>query len=78
MIPANLLQIPITLILRAALSIGPIIVIYGFAAACKIESPVPMIKSPVRKMPYIRPSAAGTNKKAPHDKQIKPNIIPLL
>ena len=38
------------LILRAALSIGPIIVIYGFAEACRTESPVPIVNRPVRKI----------------------------
>ena len=48
-IPANLLQIPMMLIRLAALSIGPTIVIYGLAAACKIVNPVPMENKPIRK-----------------------------
>ena len=40
-IPATLLQIPMILILFAALSIGPIILMYGLLAVCNNASPVP-------------------------------------
>jgi hypothetical protein len=58
-IPANLLHIPIILILLAALSIGPIIVMYGLAADCKIVKPAPITNRPVRKIPYVLLSVAG-------------------
>ena len=40
-IPANLLQIPIMLIRRAAVSNGPKTVAYGFEAVCKTANPMP-------------------------------------
>jgi hypothetical protein len=48
--PATLLQIPMILILLAAVSLGPIIVIYGFDAVCRMANPVPMTNSPARKI----------------------------
>ena len=45
-IPAPLLQIPIMLIRWAARSLGPNKVIYGFAAVCKMASPVPRVNKP--------------------------------
>ena len=57
--PANLLAIPNTLILAAALSLGPITTTYGFAAVCKIAKPVPIINKATRKKRKVRVSAAG-------------------
>ena len=78
MIPANLLHIPMILIRRAALSIGPIMVTYGLAAVCRIAKPVPMENKPIRKISNCRAKAAGTNMKAPNAVSMKPYIIPRL
>jgi len=77
-IPANLLHIPMILIRRAALSIGPIMVTYGLAAVCRIARPVPMENKPIRKISNCRAKAAGTNMKAPNAVNIKPYMIPRL
>ena len=68
------------LIRLAALSIGPILVMYGLAAVWRIASPVPKMNKPVRKILYVLVYAAGTNKSAPnaivHNPIASPFFIP--
>ena len=76
--PASLLQMPTMLILRAALSRGPMIVTYGLAAVCRMASPVPMRKRPVRNSGKVRSRAAGTNRYMPRAMNRNPTMIPFL
>ena len=48
LMPAALLQMPMMLMRRAAVSSGPRTVTYGLEAVCSRESPVPCTNSPVR------------------------------
>ena len=50
-IPAALLQIPMMLMRWAARSCGPRRVMYGLAAVCRMDSPMPMVNNPIRKTP---------------------------
>ena len=75
--PANLLHIPIMLIRRAALSMGPNIVTYGFTAVCIIDKPVPMVNKPIKNNMYDRLNAAGINNAEPMVIVNNPIEIPL-
>ena len=57
--PAILFAIPKTLILAAALSLGPITTTYGLAAVCNIAKPVPMINKAIKNSKKVLLSAAG-------------------
>jgi hypothetical protein len=76
--PATLLQIPIILILFAALSIGPRIVIYGLDAVCKMVNPVACTNKPSKNILYPLTTAAGIKIKVPIDMIHRPTIIPFL
>ena len=78
MAPANLLAMPMMLILFAALSRGPIIVTYGLTAVCSIVRPAPMTKSPVRNNPKVLDSAAGMKISDPAAIIHRPTDIPFL
>jgi len=53
-------------------------VIYGFAAVCRMARPAPSVNRPPRKRPYVRVIAAGMKRKAPTAMTQKPIIIPRL
>src|SRR5690606_19256434 len=76
--PATLLQIPMILIRLAAVSTGPIIVIYGLEAVCKIAKPPPIVNKPIKKIRYVLVYAAGINSNAPIAITPKEIAIPFL
>ena len=67
----------VMLIRRAALSMGPNIVTYGFTAVCIIDKPVPMVNKPIKNNMYDRLNAAGINNAEPMVIVNNPIEIPL-
>ena len=72
--PAILLHNPIMLIRLAAVSIVPRTVTYGLATVCSTANPVPITNSPVKKTPYVRMYAAGTNSTVPNAMSHSPTV----
>ncbi len=63
--PAILLQMPISAMRRAAVSIGPRMLMYGFTAVCSRASPLPMMNRPLSAPGYQRCWAKWANTTAP-------------
>ena len=74
----NLLQIPIILILFAALFSGPKMVIYGLMAVFNIVNPIPVIKSASKNNGKLCHFAAGIMTSMPMHINRKANIIDFL
>src|SRR5690606_1118459 len=71
--PATLVQIPMILIRLAAVSTGPILVIYGLDAVCKLATPPPIVNKSIIKIRDVLVYAAGITSDAPI--AITPNEI---
>ena len=75
--PAILLQMPMNAMRCAALSIGPRIEMYGFAAVCSNESPAPITNRPVNAPGYQRLTTNSPNTSAPSAMTTSPIAMPL-
>ncbi|MNU00079.1 hypothetical protein D3C72_2431150 [compost metagenome] len=62
----------------AALSMGPMILMYGLEAVCNKDKAAPWIKIPVKNKPKLLELAAGIKTREPTPNTIKPITNPFL